>query len=182
MPLDAAAAAAADDAALLELLEELATADPPELLLDPASQLPESCAANGDFFRRSYGELELCLPSDSAAATEVMMAFEDTDDGNEDEDEVPAATEEDVPATWEPEVADDDDDDDEDAVLVLVLFGKLRLLEEEEDADDEDEELLLPLEEAGLAVDDPELAAACNAGPLFCWPAGDAPTFGAGMF
>lgn len=103
-----------------------------------------------------------------------MMAFEDTDDGSEDEDEadVPAATEEDEPDPSEPEVAVDDDD--EDAVLVLVLFGKIRLLEEA-DADDE-----LLLEDAELAVDDPEPDS--SAGPLFCWPAGEAPTFGAGMF
>lgn len=170
MPLAAAAAAATLPD---ELPDEPPADDPPELL-EPAIQLPESCAANGDFFRRSYGEFEFCLTSDSAAATEVMMAFEDTDDGSEDEDEadVPAATEEDEPDPSEPEVAVDDDD--EDAVLVLVLFGKIRLLEEA-DADDE-----LLLEDAELAVDDPEPDS--SAGPLFCWPAGEAPTFGAGMF
>lgn len=170
MPLAAAAAAATLPD---ELPDEPPADDPPELL-EPAIQLPESCAANGDFFRRSYGEFEFCLTSDSAAATEVMMAFEDTDDGSEDEDEadVPAATEEDEPEPSEPEVAVDDDD--EDAVLVLVLFGKIRLLEEA-DADDE-----LLLEDAELAVDDPEPDS--SAGPLFCWPAGEAPTFGAGMF
>lgn len=116
MPLAAAAAALPD-----VLLDEPPVEDPPELL-DPASQLPESCAASGDFFRRSYGEFELCLTSDSAAATEVMMAFEDTDDGSEEEDEAdgPAATEEDP----DPEVAVDDDDDDAVLVLVLVLFDK----------------------------------------------------------
>lgn len=170
MPLAAAAAAATLPD---ELPDEPPADDPPELL-EPAIQLPESCAANGDFFRKSYGEFEFCLTSDSAAATEVMMAFEDTDDGSEDEDEadVPAATEEDEPDPSEPEVAVDDDD--EDAVLVLVLFGKIRLLEEA-DADDE-----LLLEDAELAVDDPEPDS--SAGPLFCWPAGEAPTFGAGMF
>lgn len=170
MPLAAAAAAATLPD---ELPDEPPADDPPELL-EPAIQLPESCAANGDFFRRSYGEFEFCLTSDSAAATEVMMAFEDTDDGSEDEDEpdVPAATEEDEPEPSKPEVAVDDDD--EDAVLVLVLFGKIRLLEEA-DADDE-----LLLEDAELAVDDPEPDS--SAGPLFCWPAGEAPTFGAGMF
>lgn len=170
MPLAAAAAAATLPD---ELPDEPPADDPPELL-EPAIQLPESCAANGDFFRRSYGEFEFCLTSDSAAATDVMMAFEDTDDGSEDEDEadVPAATEEDEPDPSEPEVAVDDDD--EDAVLVLVLFGKIRLLEEA-DADDE-----LLLEDAELAVDDPEPDS--SAGPLFCWPAGEAPTFGAGMF
>lgn len=164
----AAAAATLPD----EPPDEPPAEDPPELL-EPAIQLPESCAANGDFFRRSYGEFEFCLTSDSAAATEVMMAFEDTDDGSEDEDEadVPAATEEDEPEPSEPEVAADD----EDAVLVLVLFDKIRLLEEEEEADDE-----LLLEDAELAVDDPEPDN--SAGPLFCWPAGEAPTFGAGMF
>lgn len=170
MPLAAAAAAATLPD---ELPDEPPADDPPELL-EPAIQLPESCAANGDFFRKSYGEFEFCLTSDSAAATEVMMAFEDTDDGSEDEDEadVPAVTEEDEPDPSEPEVAVDDDD--EDAVLVLVLFGKIRLLEEA-DADDE-----LLLEDAELAVDDPEPES--SAGPLFCWPAGEAPTFGAGMF
>lgn len=165
MPLAAAAAAATLPD---ELPDEPPADDPPELL-EPAIQLPESCAANGDFFRRSYGEFEFCLTSDSAAATEVMMAFEDTDDGSEDEDEAddPAATEEDEPAVAV-------DDDDEDAVLVLVLFGKFRL-PVEEDADDE-----LLLEDAELAVDDPEPDS--SAGPLFCWPAGEAPTFGAGMF
>lgn len=174
MPLAAAAAALPD-----ELLDEPPAEVPPELL-DPASQLPESCAASGDFFRRSYGEFEFCLTSDSAAATEVMMAFEDTDDGSEEETEaeVPAATEEDP----DPEAAVDDEDD-EDAVLVLVLLlDKIRLLEEEEE--EADDELLLPvlLEEAGLAVDDPEPEVADSAGPLFCWPDGDEPTFGAGMF
>lgn len=169
----AAAAATLPD----EPPDEPPAEDPPELL-DPAIQLPESCAANGDFFRRSYGEFEFCLTSDSAAATEVMMAFEDTDDGSEDEDEPdgPAATEEDEPDPSEPEVAVD-----EDAVLVLVLFDRTRLLleEAEEEADDE---LLLLLEDAELAVDDPEPEEASRAGPLFCWPAGDAPTLGAGMF
>lgn len=170
MPLAAAAAAATLPD---ELPDELAAEDPPELL-DPAIQLPESWAANGDFFRRSYGEFEFCLTSDSATVTEVMMAFEDTDDGSEDEDEaeVPAAAaEEDEPDPSEPEVADE-----EDAVLVLVLFDRIRLLEEEE----ADDELLLLLEDAELAVDDPEPDN--SAGPLFCWPAGEAPTFGAGMF
>lgn len=168
----AAAAATLPD----ELPDEPPAEDPPELL-EPAIQLPESCAANGDFFRRSYGEFEFCLTSDSATVTEVMMAFEDTDDGSEDEDEaeVPAAAaEEDAPDPSEPEVAVDE----EDAVLVLVLFDRIRLLEEEE-ADDE-LLLLLLLEDAGLAVDDPEPDN--RAGPLFCWPAGEVPTFGAGMF
>lgn len=168
----AAAAATLPD----ELPDEPPAEDPPELL-DPAIQLPESCAANGDFFRRSYGEFEFCLTSDSATVTEVMMAFEDTDDGSEDEDEaeVPAAAaEEDAPDPSEPDVAVDE----EDAVLVLVLFDRIRLLEEEE-ADDE-LLLLLLLEDAELAVDDPEPDN--RAGPLFCWPAGEAPTFGAGMF
>lgn len=168
----AAAAATLPD----ELPDEPPAEDPPELL-EPAIQLPESCAANGDFFRRSYGEFEFCLTSDSATVTEVMMAFEDTDDGSEDEDEaeVPAAAaEEDAPDPSEPDVAVDE----EDAVLVLVLFDRIRLLEEEE-ADDE-LLLLLLLEDAELAVDDPEPDN--RAGPLFCWPAGEAPTFGAGMF
>lgn len=168
----AAAAATLPD----EPPDEPPAEDPPELL-DPAIQLPESCAANGDFFRRSYGEFEFCLTSDSATVTEVMMAFEDTDDGSEDEDEadVPAAAaEEDAPDPSEPDVAVDE----EDAVLVLVLFDRIRLLEEEE-ADDE-LLLLLLLEDVGLAVDDPEPDN--RAGPLFCWPAGEAPTFGAGMF
>lgn len=167
----AAAAATLPD----EPPDEPPAEDPPELL-DPAIQLPESCAANGDFFRRSYGEFEFCLTSDSATVTEVMMAFEDTDDGSEDEDEVdvPAATaEEDEPDPSEPEVAADE----EDAVLVLVLFERIRLLEEEAD-----DELLLLLEDVELAVDDPEPEEANSAGPLFCWPAGEAPTFGAGMF
>lgn len=167
----AAAAATLPD----EPPDELPAEDPPELL-DPAIQLPESCAANGDFFRRSYGEFEFCLTSDSATVTEVMMAFEDTDDGSEDEDEVdvPAATaEEDEPDPSEPEVAADE----EDAVLVLVLFERIRLLEEEAD-----DELLMLLEDVELAVDDPEPEEANSAGPLFCWPAGEAPTFGAGMF
>lgn len=169
------AAAAAAATLLDELPDEPPAEDPPELL-DPAIQLPESCAANGDFFRKSYGEFEFCLTSDSATVTEVMMAFEDTDDGREDEDEadVPAAAaEEDEPDPSEPDVAVDEEDD----VLVLVLFDRIRLLEEEEaDA----ELLLLLLEDAELAVDDPEPDN--SAGPLFCWPAGEAPTFGAGMF
>lgn len=174
--------------------------EPPELL-DPASQLPESCAASGDFFLRSYGEFEFCLTSDRATEE---MAFEDTvgdDEDDVDEDIVAREDDDDEPpadSAEEDEEAHpcardvDDDDDDEDAatrdegpVLVLVLLGTiglfrlftllvaalLALLLAPEDE----------LEEAGLA-DDPEPGAAGNAGPLFCWPAGAAPTFGAGMF
>lgn len=172
--------------------------DPPELL-DPASQLPESCAASGDFFLKSYGEFEFCLTSDSATEE---MAFEDTDGNDEDDedddavareddadDEAPPAADDEEAAEEHPCVEDEDDaaEDEGGAVLVLVLPGTfglfglftLPLLVE----------LLLllllllleELEEAGLA-DDPKPGAAASTGPLFCWPGGAAPTFGAGMF
>lgn len=122
------------------------------------------------------------------------MAFEDTDGGDVDDEDEDAAREDDddstPPTTDDEEVEEehpcdidelDETEEEEGAVLVFVPLGTiglftLPLLEE----------LLLlllleELEEAGLA-DDPEPGAAANTGPLFCWPAGAAPTFGAGMF
>lgn len=122
------------------------------------------------------------------------MAFEETD-GAGCEDDVEEATvvsevnaDDELAAEEHPGMARDDeedcadDDEDECAELVLVLFGRIGLFT-----------LLLALallllllvellEEAGLMDADPEPAVAIKAGPLFCWPVGAAPTFGAGMF
>lgn len=155
--------------------------DPPEL--EPASQLPESCAARGDFFLKSYGEFEFCFTSDSATEE---MAFEDTDGVDEDEEEETIAARENDDEDEDPPAGDDvdveehpspifeldaaDDEEGGGAVHVLVQFGiklfKLFIL------------LLLlvvlllvllldELEEAGF-VDDPEPGAAARTGPLFC--------------
>lgn len=132
------------------------------------------------------------------------MAFEDTDGDEVDADEDATAREDDEdaapPVSSDEEVTEEqpcDEDEVEDdgaadeadggAVLVLVLigifglFGLFELLPLEEELFVVVAPLLEELEEAGF-MDDPEPGAAAKVGPLFCWPVGAAPTFGAGMF
>lgn len=136
----------------------------------------------------------------SDRATEEM-AFEETDGTDEDDDATAREDDEDatVPVSsaeedTEEHPCDEDEPEDDDeadpegaAVLVLVLIGTFGLFRLLTLPPLEELLLLLPvplleeLDEAGF-TDDPEPGAAARVGPLFCWPVGAAPTFGAGMF